>query len=189
MKKILQIFLIIILFLFSFLFYSNYIKPTQLPEKVENNEKILQENKNNLIKNLKYNVKFDDNTEYSISAELSELIYEQSIEMVYMRIVSAELINRENISLTIKSRKAKYNNLSYNTNFSEDVIIEYMDNKIYSDNLDLNFDKNIIKIYNNVVYDGTQGLIKTDNVLMNIKTKEIKIFMDRNKDQVEITTK
>ena len=124
MKKILQIFLIIILFLFSFLFYSNYIKPTQLPEKVENNEKILQENKNNLIKNLKYNVKFDDNTEYSISAELSELIYEQSIEMVYMRIVSAELINRENISLTIKSRKAKYNKkkLAISTSTSRDNV-------------------------------------------------------------------
>ena len=64
-----------------------------------------------------------------------------------------------------------------------------MDNKIYSDNLDLNFDKNIIKIYNNVVYDGAQGLIKTDNVLMNIETKEIKIFMDKPKDKVEVMTK
>ena len=106
-----------------------------------------------------------------------------------MKVVNAELINRENISLTIKSKKAKYNNLSYNTNFSEDVIIEYMDNKIYSDNLDLDFDKNIIKIYNNVVYDGTQGLIETDNILMNIKTKEIKIFMDKPKDKVEVMTK
>ena len=189
MKKILQIFLAIILVLFSFLFYNNYIKSTPSSKKIENNQKILQENENNLIKNLRYNVKFDDNTEYSISAELSELVYEQNVEMVYMRVVNAELINKENISLVIKSKKAKYNNFSYNTNFSEDVIIEYMDNKIYSDNLDLNFDKNIIKIYNNVVYDGTQGLIKTDNVLMNIKTKEIKIFMDKNKDQVEITTK
>jgi len=189
MKKILQIFLIIVLFLFSFIFYNIYIKPTQSSKKIENNEEILQENKNNLIKNLKYNVKFDDNTEYSISAELSELIYEQGAEMVYMGIVNAELVNTENISLTINSRKAKYNNLSYNTNFSEDVIIEYLDNKIYSDNLDLNFDKNIIKIYNNVVYDGAQGLIKTDNVLMDIKTKEIKIFMDKPKDKVEVMTK
>ena len=28
-----------------------------------------------------------------------------------MKVVNAELINRENISLTIKSKKAKYNNL------------------------------------------------------------------------------
>ena len=189
MKKILQIFLVIVLLLFSFIFYNNYIKPPKATNKIEKNEKILQENKNNLIKNLKYNVKFDDNTEYSINAELSELVYEQDVEIVYMKVVNAELINRENISLTIKSKKAKYNNLSYNTNFSEDVIIEYMDNKIYSDNLDLDFDKNIIKIYNNVVYDGTQGLIETDNILMNIKTKEIKIFMDKPKDKVEVMTK
>ena len=55
----------------SVLFYRQYIKLTKSPQniEIENNENTLQDNKNNLIKNLKYNVKFDDNTEYSIAAD------------------------------------------------------------------------------------------------------------------------
>ena len=175
----------------SVLFYRQYIKLTKSPQniEIENNENTLQDNKNNLIKNLKYNVKFDDNTEYSIAAELSELIYEEGAEIVQMTIVSAKLINADEIPLIIKSKKAKYNNFTYNTEFSEDIIIEYMDNKIYSDNLDLNFNNNIIRIYNNVIYDGMQGKIKTDNVLMNLDTKKADIFMDKPEDNVEVLTK
>ena len=191
MKKLFQILLLIILIVISLLFYKNYIKSDKSPKNIgiENNENLLENNKNNLIKNLKYNVKFDDDTEYFITAELSELIYEEGAEIVNMKIVNAKLINDDNTSLTIKSKKANYNNLTYNTEFLEDIIVEYMDNKIYSDNLDLNFDKNIIRIYNNVVYDGAQGLIKTDNILIDIGTKEAKIFMDKPDDKVEVQAK
>jgi len=191
MKKFLQIILLMVLVVSSVLFYRQYIKLTKSPQniEIENNENTLQDNKNNLIKNLKYNVKFDDNTEYSIAAELSELIYEEGAEIVQMTIVSAKLINADEIPLIIKSKKAKYNNFTYNTEFSEDIIIEYMDNKIYSDNLDLNFNNNIIRIYNNVIYDGMQGKIKTDNVLMNLDTKKADIFMDKPEDNVEVLTK
>jgi len=191
MKKFLQLFLIIILLVISYVFYKSYINSSKLTENdnTKINQSSLDENKNNIIKNLKYSVKFDNNTQYFISADLSELVYVDGVEVVDMKVVFAELVNSENIALTIKSKKAYYNNLTYNTEFSEDILIEYMGKKIKSDNLDLNFDKNIITIYNNVVYDGNKSVIKTDNIIMDIATKEVKIFMNEPKSKVEILTK
>ena len=86
MKKVLQLILFILLVLISIFFYVSYFKDNKLSEK--NNEQmkdqILIDNQNNLIKNLKYQVKFENKTEYNITAELSEITYENEIEIVKM---------------------------------------------------------------------------------------------------------
>ena len=67
--------------------------------------------------------------------------------------------------------------------------IEYLDNVIISDKMDLNFSKNIITISENVKYEGLQGTIKADNVKIDLITKKIKIYMDENNKKVEVATK
>ena len=93
-----------------------------------------------------------------------------------MQKVIAKIVDENNIELTITSDRAIYNNSTYDTSFSENILIKYMDNIIYSDNLDLNFNENIVKIYNNVVYDGVSGKIKTDNVLVIYLIKMLKFL-------------
>ena len=63
----------------------------------------LSKSQNNLIKNLKYQVKFDDNTQYIITAELSEIIYENNVEIVFMQKVTAKFIDQNNLPLKITS--------------------------------------------------------------------------------------
>ena len=60
-----------------------------------------------------------------------------------------------------------------------------MDNTISAENLDMKFTENIISIYNNVVYDGLQGVIKTDNILINLETKNIQMFMNNLDNKIE----
>ena len=64
-----------------------------------------------------------------------------------------------------------------------------MDNIIYSDNLDLDFNENIVKIYNNVVYEGVKGKIKTDNVLVNLLNKNVEIFMTNPEKKIMVISK
>ena len=64
-------------------------------------KEILIENQNNLIKNLRYNVKFDNNTQYSITADLSEIFYKDDIEFVRMQTVFTKFIDEKNLSLII----------------------------------------------------------------------------------------
>ena len=192
MKKIFQLSLfflllfLIIAFYFAFLQTNKDVEQTKIGEKDNNNS---LENKNNLIKNLKYNVNFENNTQYTITADLSELRYENDVEFVDMQNVVAIFSDEKNIPLKITSNQALYNNSNYNSNFSENVKVEYLDNVVLSDKLDINFDENIIKIYENVVYEGLQGTIKADNVVLNLITKNMKIFMQTKGEKVEVLTK
>ena len=65
----------------------------------------------------------------------------------------------------------------------------YLGNLITAENLNLNFTENIVTIKNNVVYEGIQGQLKSDNVTINLLTKETEIFMDDIKNKVIVESK
>ncbi len=192
MKKILQLSLFSFLVLASYFFYVNFLKineQSNIKNKIGIKNDSLSETQNNLIKNLEYRVKFDNKTQYIITADLSEIIYENDIEIIKMQKVTAQFIDQDNFPLIVKSDYANYNNSNYNTKFYNNVMIKYDNNSINSNNLDLNFTENIAKIYNNVVYDGLNGLAKTDNIKINLITKKVNIFMNDSKKKVELISK
>ena len=191
MKKVIQLTLFIFLIVITIIFYKVYFhkKKPQLSEINIQQEKLKTTSENNLIKNLKYEVRLDQDNQYIISSDLSEITYENNIEIVIMQNVTAIFIDANNIPLTITSDKAIYNNSNYNTNFIDNIKIDYINNIILSDKMNLDFSKNLITIFGNVQYDGIQGAIKTDNIKINLITKKIDIYMDKDKNNVEIITK
>ena len=193
MKKIsIQLLLFFLVLLITIFTYQKYFKAQKVAKDIKkkelsNNSEI--DNKNNVIKNLKYNVNFDDKTEYFITAETSELSYEDNIEIVSMENVSAVFKDKNGSSLIVKSDKAIFNNLIYNTIFEKNVKIEYTDHLIKSEKLVLNFEEKVVIIQDNIVYDGISGVGKADNIKMDLVTKDIKIFMNEPKNKVEIVSK
>ena len=57
---------------------------------------------------------------------------------------------------------------------------------ITSDKLDLNFEKNVVTIYDNVVYEGLEGII-ADNITIDLISKEIEFYMHDKSNKVKIT--
>ncbi len=196
MKKIAQfiIFLILIISAISFyniyfkkdetIVYSDLVKKETLKPQVSK-----KESQSNLIKNLMYDVKFEDNSQYSISSDLSEITYSANDEIVNMQGVIAKIIDENNLSFTIVSNYAVFNNNTYETLFTKNVKITYLDNEISSQKLLLNFDENIVTISENVLYEGLQGLVQTDNIRINLKSKNVEIFMNNSKNKIKITSK
>ncbi len=172
----------------SIFFYNKYFfsSKTQKIKVIKQNDQSSLEDQNNLIKNLKYNVKFDNNTEYFITADFSELTEDEGDEIVKMQVVLASFIDENSVPLKISSDSAIYNNSTYDTKFEKNVMIEYKENIIKSENLDLDFSENIVTIYGNVIYEGNQGKIFTDNVVINLLKKNIEIFMDNTNKKVNI---
>ena len=86
MKKIIQLFLFLFLIVVTIIFYKTYFSKDDVVEKklIEKIDDLKIENENNLIKNLKYDVRLDDNKQYIITANLSELTYEDGKEIVKM---------------------------------------------------------------------------------------------------------
>ena len=196
MKRIIQLVLFLFLILIIFVFYKTYfteVKKTEIEikqkDQISSDDKIRSEKGNNLIKNLKYNVTFDDKTEYIINSDFSELSYQDNVEMIKMKNVKAIFVEKSIFPITITANNALYNNSTYDTYFSENVEINYMDNIIFSNKIDLNFKENTILIYENVKYEGEQGTIRSDNIKINLITKKIQIYMNNKEKKVGMTTR
>ena len=86
------------------------------------------------------------------------------------------LKNSEYIS--IKSNFAKYNSKSFDTLFNEAVTVDYEDQLLSSNFLDLSFENNLISIYDNVQYLSGVSTLSADRAEIDILNKKTKIFME-----------
>ena len=191
MKKFIQFFLFLLIIVISIFINQTYFKKNEIKKNVleiEQDNSLIND-ENNLIKNLKYEIKFDNNTQYIITAELSEITYNEGVEIVKMQKVKAKFIDERKKILSIVSNEAIYNNSTYNTSFKDNINISYMQNSINSKNLDLDFQNNIVSIYNNVIYKGSQSEIKADNVKIDLISKKTTISMDNSGKKVEVVAK
>lgn len=188
MKKIIQIFLICFVVLSSIIFSKKYFSKKNKPIAVTvmKDEKLEQPSENNIIKNLKYEINLNQKKNYIITSELSEIINFDNSELVKMKTVNAQIIDEKKIPILITSDDAEYNNTNYNTKFRNNVLIQYMNNEIYSDNLDLDINNNFIIIFGNVRYIGENGTVKSDIIKVNLITKEIDIYMESKLKNVEV---
>ena len=71
----------------------------------------------------------------------------------------------------ITSNYGKYNTINYDTIFSKNVIIDYVDNIITGDYLDFSMIRNLLIISRNVVYKNLENTMKADVIEMNTTTK------------------
>ena len=191
MKKIIQIIIFLIIIILIHFLYINYFKPVakKTVQSINNENIKISEKKNSTIKNLKYNIKIDKNREYTITAKLSEITFVDNIELVNMSNVEAKFIDKENNSLIIVSDKATYNDTNYNTVFKKNVKMEYLTNKIFAESLELDFEKNIILISEKVKFDGLNGIIFTDNIKINLITKQTELYMNNSNNKIQLITK
>ena len=191
MKKTIQIVLFLLLISLIYFFYKTHFeeeeKITIKQETIDktNTDKI----DNNLIKNLEYDIKINENNNYNLTSEYSEISYQDGFETVKMRQVKGVFTIKDSEPIIITSDFATYNNVNYNTTFERNIKIIYLDNVIYGEILNLDFEKNNITISNNVKYDGPNGILLTDNILINLITKKIDIFMDKSDKKVIINSK
>ena len=191
MKNIIKLSLFLLIIITSTIFYRYFFlenEKTSLDIEIPN-EQVVENPESNIIKNLKYEVKLADQNKYIITSELSEITEKNGPEIVIMKIATAVFLDKKNIPLKVTSDIAEYNNETHNTNFSQNVRIEYLNNIILADKMDFDFVNNLVKIYQNVEYKGLQGNISTDNIEIDLITKQIKIYMDNTNNNVKVVTK
>jgi len=97
------------------------------------------------------------------------------------------LIDKDDVKIT--SNYGKYNIANYDTIFSKNVIITYLDNKITGDYGDFSFERNSMIISKDVTYANLENMLKADLIEMNIKTKDTKISMYEQNKKVNIKSR
>ena len=98
-----------------------------------------------------------------------------------------EIKNSDNIY--IKSDYGKYDSENFDTIFSKNVIVTYINDEIKSDYLDFSLERNSMIISKNVIYTSLGNVLEADVVQMNIKTKDTKIFMLEDNKKVSVKSK
>ena len=191
MKKVIQLVLLSIIFISIYIFYAIYFKDDkelkvnkQKPDTTE-----LNQNSNNSIQNLEYEVNIDEKNYYRLLSKSSEVIYEDNVEFLKMQIVEGTFINDTNLYVTIKSNTAIYNIKNHKTNFKENVKVEYLDNIITGENLILDFEEQKITIFDNIEYNGINGKLFADKIMIDLTTKNVDILMNEPSKKVVVNVK
>ena len=183
----------IIFFCLLIFFYFNSNNEKKLIEKKEtellkkeNNEIIEDEVlSSNIIEDVSYSAKDVKGNEYFIRAGEGSIDQNDS-NFIFLKSVNA-IINLKNYKLIeITSDFGKYNINNYNTIFSKNVIISYLDNKITGDYLDFSWDQNLMIISRDVILENSKSSLKADVIEVNIKTRDIKIYMYEEDKKVNI---
>ena len=181
-KTIVQIALLFILLIIIFFFYYKYFffKEEIVNLTYQNNEVISSDN--NLIKNLEYLSTDKNGNKYLINAEYGDISFAGAEEnIILMTNVNAQIDLFEKDTVYLTSNFAKYNTLNLETNFYKNVVLQYTQHEISSDNIDLSFEKNFAWVYNNIVYNSPTNKFFADKLEIDLLTKDSKIFMYDNK--------
>lgn len=186
-RKIIVFIIIILIILFFF--------KINIPNKEKNSEEIKQTDENTIVNsnsNLLLDVKYMSydikGNKYIINAKKGEINLSNS-SIIYLTDVIATIeLNKPEI-IKITSDFAKYNIDNYDTIFSKNVIINYVDNIITSEVLDFSLVKNLMIISENVISSNNENVMKADVIEMDVTTKDTKIYMYENNKKVNVKSK
>ena len=156
-------------------------------KSVEEKKEVVQEEveNSNLIKDVVYKSKDSNDNLYILKA--SEGIIDQSnSKIIYLTSIKAVIELNDYNSIDISSNFGKYNINTFDTIFSKNVIIKYLDNIIIGEYLELSLNKNLMTISRNVVFKNNKSSLKADVIEVDIRTKDIKISMYEENKKINI---
>ena len=187
-KIIISLIIVVIVVFFFFIFP----KITNEKNLVQNqNLEIKEDNftNSNIIKDIKYSSKDLKGNEYIILSKEGEIDLNNN-DIIFLKNVTAYIkMSKNNETITIVSDFGKYNTINYDTIFSKNVKINYLDNQINSDYLDFSMMKNILVISKNVVYTNPENILKADVIELDTITRNTKIFMYNSDNKVNIKSR
>ena len=187
--------LLILFFFFLIFFYFKSSNEKKLIEKKklelikkENIEKIEETiESSNIIEDVSYSAKDTRENEYFLQA--SEGIIDQNdSSFIFLTSVNANIKLKNYKLIEISSDFGKYNINNYDTIFSKNVIITYLDNIITGDYLDFSWDKNLMLVSRDVILKNNKNSLQADVIEMDIEKRDIKIFMYEDSKKVNIRT-
>lgn len=187
MKKryIIQVFLVSSIFILIFFTYFPTTEKKNLKKKITQDKTIIsnqnEKDAKNVIEKANFVTRGNNGVLFEIKSDTAKT-FSETPEISHMTNVLAiiTLLNGEKI--LIKSDNAKFNQLNSNSYFEGNIKIDYSENKILCENLDIKFMDNLIILYNNIKFTDLEKIIYADQMNINLINRQAKVFMfDENK--------
>ena len=133
----------------------------------------------NFIKDIEYKSEDELGNSYIIRSKKGEF-KDKNPNLIFMTNVEAVIKLKDKTIIRLTSLNANYNILDNNTNFFNNVNLDYLTHKITADNIDVFFRDSKVEAYNNLVYRNLDLSLIADKVEIDLITKNSKIFMLNN---------
>ena len=179
--KILLILFAIILLVFV---YSNLNKKKEIELNQDINTNDINTN-SNVIKDVNYISRDAGGNEYILFASEGQIDMSDN-KKIFLTDVKAVINLNDDTKVEIRSDFGKYNIDNFDTIFSKNVIITYINNKITGNYVDFSLERNSLIISKNVIFTNLSNMLKADVVEIDIKTKDTKIYMNEEEKKVNI---
>ena len=181
--------IIVLLCLFLFKSYFNNKRIKTLPNEtlIQDMNETEAEIKSNLMHKIKYTSKELLGDIYIVEAEEGNISVDD-LETIIMRKVSAKIKIKNSSTILILADHAIYNKGTYNTNFYENIVMTYENSIINCDEFDLDFEKKVAILSNNIIYKNLNTEMIADKIELNLITKELKIFMNDKEKKIKLIT-
>jgi len=183
-RKIIQFSLIsigVLLILATYFLYPKIEKNKLLEEKkIVKKDKdeivIADKNEANIFEHVEYKGIYNIDTPFVINSDKANITKEEP-DIVYMTNMSVILHLNDGRTVTITSDRGKYNKVTYDCYFENNVRAADGESLILAENLDLLSNKNTVSVYNDVVLTGNKGSLKADKINYDLSTRKFNISM------------
>ncbi len=188
--------IILIIGYFTFLYLSrnndNKLVEKSIPKKVDEthlkNNLLEKSQETNKILELSYKSSDEKGNTYQINSE-SGSMDDVNENVLILENVTAKILVFNYGTFFIESDMAKYNKLSLDTHFFDNVNLLYLNHIIKSEDLYLKYIDKEIKISNNVKYENEENFLEADEVDLDLVTKTSKIYMNDKNQKVKAIIK
>ncbi len=180
-EKKIQIILILIgvaLIIFTYFYYPSINKP-KITLKKPTQEKIddgVKDDQSTSFTNIEYKGLYDLNKPFKIKSERAHILNEEP-DIVYMTKMHVIMYLEDGRVINIMSDKGRYNKLTYDCFFEENVEATDGETQIFAKNLDLLATDNSAKVYNEVFLTYPTGSLYADKIDYNFETKNFRVSM------------
>ena len=168
----------LILLLITYFYY-----PYMQKVKFTDNQVVQKDGSNTLdigqgtsFENVKYEGLYQINNTFSVMSEKAHILNKEP-DVVYMTNMHVILYLDNGRIVNILSNKGRYNKVTYDCFFEDDVRATDEETKIFSDNLDLLATEDSVKIYNNVIINYPEATLRADKIDYDFVKKYFKVSM------------
>ena len=168
-----QIFLTILVLIILIFVYQKYFK-REFDENVAVNKDKNTNEENNLV-NIVYESIDKEGRKYIITAETGNF-KEEEPDLIYMTTVEAKIFLLDGSVIYIDSLNADYNTTNYDTKFYNKVKLNFLENNIFCNNLNIFFKDNLIEAFNDLNYKNLDIMMFADKIEIDLLTNNSKIY-------------
>ena len=175
------------LILATYFFYPKIIQNKQLKDEAAKDSMITTEDgESNIFENVEYTGFYSSDRPFVIRSEKASILTKES-DIIYMTNMHVALHMDDGRIVTITSKSGRYNKVTFDCYFEDEVKATDGETVVLAENLDLIATEDTVSVYNNVVLTNKANSLRADKIDYDFVKKNYRISMfDKEKVKIKL---